>query len=105
MVAAVSKDQTDSKDSPNLVDLGFMDARIKALDIAAFLDRVERHGQADDYRVAALRKVLPELLAAEQGRARRMLEGLSDQSEEPIPAAVIQGAFGAPNPNTVANSQ
>ena len=84
--------------APNLVDLGFMDARIKAIDIAAFFDRVQRHGQSDDYRVAALRAALPELLSGETGRARRVLEALSDQSEEPIPAAVIQGAFGAPRP-------
>ena len=82
----------------NLVDLGYMDARIKAIDIAAFFDRVQRHGQDDDYRVAALRAALPQLLSGEPGRARRVLEALSDQSEEPIPAAVIQGAFGAPQP-------
>lgn len=83
---------------PNLVDLGFLDARIKAIDIAAFFDRVQRHGQEGDYRVAALRAALPELLSGEPGRARRLLELLSDHSEEPIPAATIQGAFGAPRP-------
>lgn len=82
----------------NLVDLGYMDARIKAIDIAAFFDRVQRHGQEDDYRVAALRAALPELLSGETGRARRILEVLSDQSAEPIPAAITQGAFGAPLP-------
>jgi hypothetical protein len=86
--------------TPNLVDMGYMDARIKAIDIAAFFDRLQRHGQDDDYRVAALRAALPELLSAEPGRARRLLEALSDQSEEPVPAAIIQGAFGAPQPNT-----
>ena len=84
--------------APNLVDLGYMDARIKAIDIAAFFDRVQRHGQEDDYRVAALRAALPELLSGETGRARRILEALSDRSEEPVPAAIIQGAFGAPQP-------
>ena len=84
--------------TPNLVDLGYLDARIKAIDIAAFLDRVQRHGQQDDYRVTALREALSELLSGEDGRARRLLEALSDQTEEPIAAATIQGAFGAPNP-------
>ena len=84
--------------TPNLVDLGYLDARIKTIDIAAFFDRVQRHGQEDDYRVAALRAALPELLSGETGRVRRILEALSDQSEEPIPAAIIQGAFGAPQP-------
>ena len=40
----------------DLVELGFMDARIKMIDIAAFLDRVQRHGQEDDYRVRALKE-------------------------------------------------
>ena len=41
----------------NLIDHGFMDARIKLIDVAAFLDRVERHGQTDDYRYHALKAV------------------------------------------------
>ncbi|MFT5409342.1 MAG: hypothetical protein ACI9NC_002063, partial [Verrucomicrobiales bacterium] len=31
----------------------------------------------------------------EPGRARRILESLSDPSDEPIEAATMQGAFGA----------
>ena len=81
-----------------LVDLQFIDARSRVIDVAAFLDRVDRHGQADDYRVAALKQALRELLSDEPGRARRVLESLSDHSSEPIPAAAIQGAFGAPRP-------
>lgn len=98
MVDGVSDQSTPA--NVNLVDLGYMDARIKAIDIAAFFDRVQRHGQDDDYRVAALRAALPELLSGETGRARRILESLSDQSEEPIPAAIVQGAFGAPLPES-----
>ena len=82
----------------DLVELGFMDARIKLIDVAAFLDRVQRHGQEDDYRLRALREALGELSSEEPGRARRILESLSDPSEEPIPAATMQGAFGAFNP-------
>ncbi|MGI8603582.1 MAG: hypothetical protein ACR2OZ_11375 [Verrucomicrobiales bacterium] len=80
----------------HLVDHGFIDARSKLLDVAAFLDRVERHRQASDYRVQGLLDVLPELLNGPQ-RVRRILEGLSDPTAEPIPAATIQGAFGAWN--------
>lgn len=89
---------TENTAKANLVDLGFLDARIKLIDIAAFLDRVERHGQSGDYRVVALRAALGELNSDSQGRARRVLEALSDRSEEPIPAATLQGAFGAPRP-------
>jgi hypothetical protein len=87
-----------SEKKTNLVDLGFMDARIKLIDIAAFLDRIDRHDQSDDYRVAALKEALPELLSAETGRAARVLNLLSDQSTEPVSESKIQGAFGAPSP-------
>jgi hypothetical protein len=82
----------------NLVELGFMDARIKLIDIAAFLDRIDRHDQSDDYRVSALNEALPELLSNEPGRAARILDMLSDQSTDPVIESKIQGAFGAPSP-------
>ncbi len=72
-----------------------MDARSKLLDLAAFLDRVERHGQGDDFRVGALREALPLLREAGSGRVRAILESLSDPTVEPIPAATTQGATGA----------
>ena len=87
------------QEPPNLVDHGFMDARIKLIDIAAFLDRLDRHQQADDYRIAALKSAFTEVARDEPGRAARVLNLLSDHSEEPIDAATIQGAFGAPNPD------
>ncbi len=86
------------KTSPSLVDHGFMDARSKLLDVAAFLDRVERHGQAGDFRVRALCDALPllaSLSSGSSGRVRAILESLSDTTVEPIPAAAVQGAAGA----------
>ena len=84
----------------NLVDHGFMDARIKAIDIAAFLDRVQRAGQSDDYRVAALREALKHLLEEEPNRAKRTLLSLSDPTDEPIAVAPGKGAAGAwPGPD------
>jgi hypothetical protein len=79
----------------NLADLGFMDARIKAIDIAAFLDRVQRAGQEGDYRVRELKKALLHLLDEEEGRAKRILLSLSDPTDEPIPVAPGKGASGA----------
>jgi len=86
-----------SEKKTNLVELGFMDARIKLIDIAAFLDRIDRHEQSDDYRVAALKEALPELLSNGPGRAARILDMLSDQSTDPVSESKIQGAFGAPS--------
>jgi|TARA_B110000116_G_C16795887_1_gene566675 hypothetical protein len=88
-----------SEKKTNLVDLGFMDARIKLIDIAAFLDRIDRHDQSDDYRVSALKGAFPELLSSETGRAARVLDLLSDQSTEPVSESNMQGAFGAPSPD------
>jgi len=87
--------KTPPESTINQVDLGFMDARIKLLDIAAFLDRVERAGQEDDFRVKALRDAIRRLDQRGATRARDILRGLSDPSEEPIPAAHVKGAAGA----------
>ncbi|GAA5482846.1 hypothetical protein [Haloferula sargassicola] len=80
----------------DLLDLQFMDARCKLIDLAAFLDRIERHEGEPDFRLAAFREALPILLSEKPNRARAVLEALSDQTPEPIEAATIQGAFGAP---------
>lgn len=81
-----------------LLDLQFIDARSKLIDLAAFLDRIERHEGGPDFRFDALKKTLPILLSDQPGRARAVLEALSDPGTEPAPAATIQGAFGAPRP-------
>ncbi len=83
------------KTSPNLVDHGFMDARIKLLDVAAFLDRIQRHEQGDDFRVRALRTAIAELSSEAAGRTRRILELLSDPTGDPAQVAETQGASGA----------
>lgn len=79
----------------NLVDLGFMDARSKLIDLAAFLDRVQRAGQETDFRVVALQTALAKLHANEPDRARQVLLTFSDPSSEPVPQAAMQGAIGA----------
>ena len=75
-----------------------MEARAKLLDIAAFLDRLERHEQVDDFRVRAFCESLK--LLDEQGadRAAKILLTLSDPSEEPIAEAHTKGASGAYSP-------
>jgi hypothetical protein len=83
---------------PQVVDLYFMEHRAKLLDIAAFLDRLERAGPptgTGDVRVRALTRAIPLLIDGEGDRARRILELLSDHTAEPIPVAHSQGALGA----------
>jgi hypothetical protein len=83
---------------PQVVDLYFMEHRAKLLDLAAFLDRLERAAPptaAGDVRVRALKRAIPLLIDGQGDRARRILELLSDHTAEPIPAAHSQGALGA----------
>ena len=81
-----------------LLDLQFIDARHKLIDLAAFLDRIDRHPGAADFRHEALKAAIPILLEERPDRARAVLDAFSDHSREPIPKAVFQGALGAPMP-------
>ena len=83
-----------------LLDLQYIDARHKLIDLAAFLDRIDRHPGDQDYRFTALKDALPILLADRPDRARAVLESFSDHSEEISPSAPFQGAFGAALPGT-----
>lgn len=78
-----------------VLDLYFMDARCKLIELAAFLDRVERAPGEADFRYAALRKALGHLSEGETGRAERVLLSLSDPTADPIPKAPGKGASGA----------
>jgi hypothetical protein len=82
-----------------VIDLYFMEARAKLIDLAAFFDRVERAPGDDDFRVKALRKAVAEMTSDEKGRARSVLLSLSDPSVEPAATAAGKGASGAWNGN------
>ena len=79
------------------VDRYFLEHRAKVLDIAAFLDRLDRcESVKDDFRIDALRSCIQVLLEENDGRSEKILNILSDLSKEPIEAASEQGACGAP---------
>ena len=78
-----------------VLDLYFMDARCKLIEIAAFLDRVDRGDGEADFRLAAFRDALRHLGAGETGRAEAVLRSLSDPTSEPIAKAPGKGAVGA----------
>jgi hypothetical protein len=78
-----------------ILDIYFMDARSKLIDLAAFLDRVERAEGEADFRLDALRAAMEELSNPETGKARRVLMSLSDTTSEPIEKAPGKGAVGA----------
>jgi hypothetical protein len=84
-------------DAHKAVDLYFMEHRAKLLDIAAFLDRLERaNGDAasNDVRIRALQQAVPLLIDGKGQRVRRILELFSDHTAEPIPVAHGKGAIG-----------
>ena len=80
-----------------VVDRYFLEHRAKVIDIAAFLDRVDRaQGEGEgDFRVKALEACCRVLLDGKPERARRVLELLSDHTTEPIAKASTKGATGA----------
>lgn len=83
---------------PQVADAYFMEHRAKLIDIAAFLDRLDRAGDGpDDFRIEALRQAAAILTDGRGERAKRMLELYSDPSTEPIAAAPGKGASGAYN--------
>jgi len=78
-----------------VLDLYFMEARAKLIDLAAFLDRVERAPGEADFRLAALRKAMTQLGHPGSERARKVLLSLSDPTTQPILAATTKAACGA----------
>jgi hypothetical protein len=82
-------------DRSQLTDLYFAEARSKLIDIAAFLDRVERSDGKDDFRLKSLRAALREMEKPDPDKTRRVLLLLSDPTTEPIPVAGTKSACGA----------
>jgi hypothetical protein len=80
-----------------VLDLYFVEARSKLVDVAAFLDRAQRAEGAEDFRLKAFRAALGQLRAGGPNRARRVLESLSDPTVKPIAAAGDKSACGAWN--------
>jgi hypothetical protein len=78
-----------------LLDLYFLEARAKIVDLAAFLDRIDRAEGECDFRLSALMKALEEVRHLDGTRAERVLLALSDPTTAPIPAASSKAACGA----------
>jgi len=81
-----------------VIDSYFMEHRAKLIDLAAYLDRIDRgQGEApDDFRDNAFRSAIAILLDGEPHRAKRILESFSDFSSDlPQSAEGMKGAAGA----------
>lgn len=81
-----------------VIDTYFMEHRAKLVDIAAYLDRIDR-GQGEDvqdFRAAAFVKAIAILTDGEAQRTRRILELFSDHTTAMAQSAAgTKGAAGA----------
>lgn len=81
------------------LELYFVENRSRLLDIAAFLDRVERYPGAEaakeDFRYQAFKKALELLDSSPGNRAEAIQQLFSDPTTEPLDSAVGLKAFGA----------
>lgn len=83
-------------DARQLLDQVFLEARSKLIDLAAILDRIDRYGGVEDYRLNAFHRALENLSrAGTADRARRILLCFSDPTEEPVDKPATPGATGA----------
>lgn len=95
-MAEASNNSPQSKQQ--VIDTYFMEHRAKLIDVAAFLDRIDR-GRGDnpeDFRDLAFRRAVAILSDGETHRAKRILDLLSDHTAElPQSAEGMKGAAGA----------
>lgn len=104
---AETPDKTCPLPRDGVVDRYFMEHRAKLLDVAAFLDRLDRApgnetpgdsaSGGEDFRVEAMQRAIKLLIDEKGERAKRILELFSDPTTDPIPAAPMKGATGACN--------
>jgi hypothetical protein len=78
-----------------VLDLYFTEARFRLIEIAAFLDRVDRAEGPADFRLEAFRKALRGLDGNQPQRAKEVLFAFSDPTTGPIEKAPGKGAVGA----------
>lgn len=86
-----------------VLDLYFLSARHQLIEIAAFIDRVERAEGDEDFRMDAFRKALSELVKESPERAKRLLILFSDPTSEPIEKSDSKSALGAWKPGGAKN--
>lgn len=83
-----------------LIDEYFMEMRARLLDVAAFLDRLDRSTERngdEDFRLAAMRLALRMLAEATTDRVYSLQMLFSDITTEPLAALDHKSAFGAFN--------
>ncbi|WP_428387377.1 hypothetical protein [Mucisphaera sp.] len=99
---AKTYEQSHPLTQEQVLDRDFLEHRARLLDVAAFLDRLDRarpdpsQDNSADPRVTAIQKALAILADNQPHRARRLLESMSDLTTEPIATPASQSALGVP---------
>ncbi len=89
-------DQPSAPSGDRILDQFFPEARAKLIDLAAILDRIDRYGGAEDYRLRAFHRAMEEVSRpGGADRARRVLECFSDPTTKPADKPVTPVATGA----------
>lgn len=85
----------------DILDLYFIENRSRLLDIASFLDRIDRYDGAEeartDYRYQAFAKIIELLREPGGGRTKAIQVALSDPTTAPLDSALGLKAWGAWN--------
>jgi hypothetical protein len=96
---------THARTSPltqrELIDTYFMEHRVQVLDLAAFLDRLDRARELDaedDFRLGSIRATLAVLADGEGDRTQRVQMLFSDPSTELLESLDQKSAKGAYDP-------
>lgn len=80
------------------LDIYFLTARHLLIEVAAFMDRVERSEGEEDFRMEAFRKAVKELASENANKTVKILEIFSDPTMEPVEKPNSKSAIGAYNP-------
>ena len=78
-----------------VLDLYFLDARHKLIELGAFLDRLARADGAADFRLSAFRAALARLAKPGSDKAKAVLLAFSDPTRLPMAKAASKAACGA----------
>ena len=78
-----------------VLDLYFLDARSKLIELAAYLDRVQRGKGPSDFRHKAFLTALRHLNGSGKNKARKVHLAFSDPTTKPVAKAESKGATGA----------
>jgi hypothetical protein len=81
-----------------LLDLQFIEMRHLVVELAAFLDRIDRSPGDEDFRIQSLRRAIHVLTEPHGSRAKEVLDTLSDKSTTVTAGKAGPAACGAPPP-------